>query len=266
MTWRWTWAKAQVTPAVVSGMVWLVVLALWPAAGGFWLLASIVVVACWISRPAMSLRFGARSMAADDREAVLAALVPLPTFRGRGQPELWVSDRLGVPALAPADHVLIFDQRLLGQVRRGATCDMEVCTHAARAFGLHSVYRSRAVAGVGCFTLPWQIVAAALRPLVARSRRSEASRFVWRARWLFVGLATLDLAGRGLWISVSLLMLAATATVAAPRWSLAWTERLTRMGENDAARHGFGSSEGGSTPPTGRPTPARRAANQVGRR
>lgn len=239
MSWKWTWARAQLTAVVASALVWLVVLALFPLAFAG-AIAAAVGVAGWTSRPGLWWRFGARRMTVADRDLVLAALVPVQALRGRGQPELLVSRRPG-PAIVAVGRRLVVGAALVDRLRRGEISDERFCGLAARALGLGPVHRSRLVAAAELFTLPWSVLAAIVQPAAHRARRLPLATASWHGRWLFLGLAVVDLVQRGLWVSVAMLVLVGIATVTTPCWNRAWAACQTSLAETEAERHGFGA-------------------------
>lgn len=252
MTWRWVWATSQVTPVMVSALLWLVILALAPAAVAVVILLSVVSVAGWNSSWLLRWRFGARRMPDADRDAVLRALVPVQALRGRNQPELWASRRLATSIIAPAQGRFVVGERLIGQVGRGQLTDEDLSRRAVRALSMAEVNASRLVASVEFFTLPWLLLAAVITPMRDRVVQVlPVSRFAWSVRWLFVGLAIADLGQRALWVPLVMLVLTAIATVTTPRANHAWAACLTQLADMEAKRHGFGPTrQSGANGPT----------------
>lgn len=84
--WRTRWALAQITGVLFSSAVWLVVLATSREAA----LAALIGGVLWLAlnRSPLVLRavLDARPAAPADREAVLRAIVPVASLRGRNQP------------------------------------------------------------------------------------------------------------------------------------------------------------------------------------
>ena len=78
LRWRARWALAQVTGILFSSVVWILVLASAPAWAFGALLAGVVFVLAFRTRPLLWLAFGARPAAPADRDAVLRAIVPPP--------------------------------------------------------------------------------------------------------------------------------------------------------------------------------------------
>ena len=242
MKWRAVWARSQIAPVVVSALLWLVILALEPAAAAVVMLLSVVAVAGWNACWALRWRFGARRMSDADRHAILRALVPVQALRGRHQPDLRVSRRLPTAIIAPSHGRLVLGERLIGQARQQQASDEELSRRTVRALGLIEVNSSRLVAAVYLFTLPWLMLAAITAPLRDRVVRVlPVSRFAWSIRWLFIGLAIADLGQRGLWVPLVMLALAAIATVTTPRANRAWTTCLEQLANRVAEHHGFGT-------------------------
>ena len=242
MTWRWVWARSRVTAVVVSALLWLVIVALAPAVVAVVFLLAVVAVASWDSSLVLRWRYGARHLPDVDRDAVLRALVPVQALRGRNQPDLWGSRRLGASVVAATRRHLVVGDRLVEQLRHGRVTDEQLSRLAVRALGAAEVNGSRFVASVEFLTFPWLLLVAVIMPISGRVVHFlPVSRFAWSARWLFVGLAAVDLGQRGLWVPLGMLVLAAIATVTTPRANRAWAVRLEQLADEEAERHGFGS-------------------------
>lgn len=229
MTWRGVWALAQVTGVLASAMVWLVLAAISSmVVAGYGLLA-VAVVAGWSTWPVLWWRYGARRVGAAEAEAVWRALVPLEWLRGRNQPRLWVGSRVDADVTVADPHQLVLSERLLAQVAAHTVADREVCRFVTRGYGLVEVHRSRLVAAVEVFCAPWALLAIVASTLAGPVATARPVRFAWRARWLFVTLAAVDLYGRGHWPGLVMLLLVAAATVTTPRWNRAWASRQTEL-------------------------------------
>lgn len=243
MTWRWVWARSRLTAIVASGMVWLVLLSLAPAFVATYVLLGGVAVAGWRTRGLLGWRFGARRIEAAQAESVWRALVPVEWLRGRNQPRLWTSARLGRCVVAPDQHQLVLGAMLLREVTQRRLADPEVRRVAVRAFAAAEVNRSRLVAAVEVWCAPWSLLATVARTVSLPVARIPLVEFAWRARWLFVALAAGDLYGRAHWPGLVMLALVAVATVTTPRWDRAWNKHQAAMA--DGLEHDHISTEPG---------------------
>ena len=174
MTWRATWAAAQITGVAVSSMVWLMLSALEPTIVAAVWLAGAVLVAMWPSRLAFRLRYGGRRVSPADRLMVLRAVAPVQQLRGRNQPEVRVTRRPGV-GLAVGPRCLVVSHNLLDGLRSHRVTDLQFATLAARSVGTLAVTESRLVAAVGV-VLPAVVVDGTTVPFGRRSRAPAGAR------------------------------------------------------------------------------------------
>lgn len=231
MSWRWVWFRSRITACAVSGMIWLIVACLAPAVIVGLLAVALVAVVGWRSDLLTRCRCGARRATSDDSAIVLRALVPVAGLRGRNQPSLYVSDHLGCDVRAVDARTLVVSGRLVGWIRDRRIADLAVCELVVRALALAPVQRSRLVAAVRLFCLPWMALAAVARPV---------GRLAHRLRplvWLFALMAAGDLYRRGEWVSIVLLVLVVVATVTTPRFDRAWAARRQAMADDAVRRH-----------------------------
>ncbi len=233
MTWRWVWARAQLTGVVASALVWLVLAALAPMFVAAYGLLAVAVVAGWSTGPVLWWRYGARRLGSVEAAAVWRALVPVEWLRGRNQPRLWVGSRVDADVVAADPQRLVLSERLVAHLAHLEVSDREVCQLVVCGFGLVEVNRSRLVAAGEVFCAPWALLAIVASTLAGPVAGRRLVGFAWRIRWLFVILAAIDLYGRGHWPGLVMLVLLAAATVTTPRWSRAWAIRRAEM----TARH-----------------------------
>lgn len=230
MSWRWVWLRSRITACAVSGIIWLIVACLAPALLLGLLAVAIVTIAGWRSDFMVRCRCGARRATDDEAALVLRVLVPIAGLRGRNQPGVWVSDRLGRDVRAIDERALLVRRRLVDLVRTGGIADLALCELVVRAFALAPpVERSRLVASVRLFCLPWTALAFVARP---------AGLLVGRLRplaWVFALLAVGDLYRRGDWFPIVLLALVVVATMTTPRVDRGWAARCQVMAD-DAVR------------------------------
>ena len=263
MTWRWVWARSRLTAIVASGLIWLVLLSLAPAFVATYVLLGGVAVAGWRTRGLLRWRFGARRIEAAQAELVWRALVPVGWLRGRHQPRLWASARLGRCVVAPDQHQLVLGARLLREISERQLADPEVRRLAVRALAAAEVNRSRLVAAVEVWCAPWSLLATAARALASPVAGIPLIRFAWRARWLFVALAAADLYGRADLPGLVMLVFVAIATVTTPRWDRAWNKHQLAMADGSEHEH-ISTAPGPSSAPSAAITSGqRRGVRQV---
>lgn len=243
MTWRVIWLRAQLTGIAVSCMVWLVLSALEPNLVALGWLAGAVVVAAWPTRLALRLRCGGRPIMANDRERVLRAVAPIRSLRGRRAPEVWVSRRRSV-GLIVGQHELVVSEKMLDGLRTRRLSDLHFATLTARAVGVAAVNRSRLVAAVELFCLPWSLVRRLGRHLQPKAPRRFVATHIQRCvAGLVLTVAAIDLYQRALWVSLVMVVLVGVVAVTTGRFNRAWAVRLGQMAEAEVRRSGLAPEE-----------------------
>lgn len=237
MTWRWVWLRSRLTAIVASALIWIVVLSLVPEVVAAFVLLGLGVVAGWRTRPLLWWRFGARRVSPAAAEAVWRALIPLAWLRGRNQPQLWSGNREPVDVLAVDARQLVLSERLLRQVAQQSVTDQDLRRLVVRAIAMADVNRSRAVAAVELFCLPWSILATVALVIARPVASLRLPVLAWRVRWLFVALAAVDLYRQEHWPGLVMLLLAAVATVTTPRWNRTWTSHQIALADAFEAGH-----------------------------
>lgn len=239
MTWRAIWLRAQLTGIAVSGMVWLVLSALEPNFVALAWLVGAALVAAWSSRLVFRLRCGGRLVSSSDRQVVLRAVAPIQSLRGRREPEVLVSSRRSI-GLVCGSRELAVGEKLLDGLRTHRISELQVATLAARSVGVAAVNRSRVVATVELFCLPWSLLQRLGRWLARQvpgpARMSRLQRWI---AWLVLGLAAVDLYQRALWVSLVMVVLVGVAAVTTGRFNRAWAVRLAQLAEAEVRRSGL---------------------------
>ena len=243
MTWRAMWLRAQLTGIAVSCTVWLVLSALVPSLVALGWLAGAVVVAAWPTRLALRLRYGGRPVIANDRETVLRAVAPIHSMRGRREPEVWVSRRRSV-GLIVGQHELVVSEKLLEGLQTRRVSDLQFATLTARAVGVAAVNRSRLVAAVELFCLPWSLVKRLGRHLQPKAPRRFFTSHIQRCvAGLVLIVAAVDLYQRASWVSLVMVVLVGVAAVTTGRFNRAWAVQLAQMAEAEVRRCGLAPEE-----------------------
>lgn len=231
MRWRWVWLRSRMTACAVSAVISLIAAGLAPIVMVGLLAGGIAAVVGWHSGLVLWCCYGARVARSDDATVVFRALVPLAALRGRNQPRLYVNGRPDSDVRAADERTLVVSRRLVGWIRDGRIADLAVCDLVVRALALAPVQRSRLVAAVRLFCLPWMVLAALGRPVSGVARRLRP------LVWLFALMAGCDLYRRGEWVAIVLLVLAVVATVTTPRFDRAWAARRHAITEDAVRRH-----------------------------
>lgn len=231
MRWRWVWLRSRMTACAVGAVIWLIAACFARAVVVGLLAVGVVTVVGWHSGLVLWCCYGARVARSDDAAIVFRALVPLAALRGRNQPSIYVSGRLGCDVRAVDERTLVVSRRLVGWIRDGRIADLAVCDLVVRALALAPVHRSRLVAAVQLFCLPWTALATLGHPLSGVARRLRP------LVWLFALMAACDLYRRGEWVAIVLLVLAVVATVTTPRFDRAWAARRHAITDEAVRRH-----------------------------
>lgn len=224
------WLRSRLTACGVSAGIWLIVACLAPAVMVGLLAVAIMTVACWRSALVLRCRYGVRRASSDEAAIVLRALVPVAGLRGRNQPAIYVSNRVGCEVRAVDERAVVVSRRLVDWIRDGRIADLAVCELAVRSLALAPMQRSRLVAAVRLFCSPWTALAAVARPASGLARRLQP------LVWVFAAMAVCDLYRRGEWIATVPLLLVVVATVMTPRFDRAWAARRQAIADA-AVRH-----------------------------
>lgn len=242
MSWRWVWVRAQVPAWLMATYVVAVLLSVAPLALPAVVAAVVAAATWWNSSAVMWLRYGARR--ADDGVAArfLMLLVPIRSMRGRGQPRLWVADRMGgADCVMSGEHDLVVSLRLLRWALAGEVSQDRVCAVVAHAKGLRGVWGSRLAAATWVLGLPWRAVVVAGDAVRSRKALAAVAALAWRLRWPVGVVAVIQQVWAGRWpVAVSVAVLLALTWVV-PRWEAALSQRLASIGDRQAVVEGFGA-------------------------
>lgn len=244
MSWRARWAAAQITPVLVSSFVWLLFCGLISAT---WLAGVVgfaaVMVASRTSRAGLWIRFGVRPATATERDSMLAALGPVASLRGRGQPRVWVGlRRVDVHVVSPR-HLLI-NHRLLLDAAAARVSGGQVCAAACCTLGQSVPAGSAPVRAVELYCTPWRIINRVVGALSYTATRLPLVGFAWTIRPAVFVLAAVNAYTTGpvFWREVvaasvlTVLVLTYTTPVLRRRWE----SRLQELGDARVIAEGFG--------------------------
>lgn len=231
--WRARWALAQITGVIVSSALWIVLAASAREFTFAVLLGGVVFVAAYRTRLVLWLAFGARAASVADRDAVLRAIVPIASLRGRNQPRVLVAKgrrAVGWDVVVPSSKVLLVRASLLAEIKAGRISAAEVSTLVAHAFGQLPALGSRAVLAVEIYCLPWAITKAMADKVANRLARARLMSFSWKMRPVVFGLGLLDAVQHGRWEGVMPLIALAVLSYTTRPLDQAWTRKLDELG------------------------------------
>lgn len=241
--WRARWALAQITGVTVSSAFWIVLAASASEFASAVLLVGVIFVVAYRTRPVLWMAFGARPASVTDRDAVLRAIVPVASLRGRNQPSVFVARgrrAIGWDVVVPSPGVLLVSESVLDALRAGRVSDAEVSALVAHAFGQLPVLGSRAVLAVEIYCLPWTIAGAVARRVANRLARAPLMSFSWKLRPVVFGLGLLDAVQHGRWEAAIPLTVLAVLTYTTGPLDQAWTRKLDELGDRRVIDEGFG--------------------------
>lgn len=239
--WRATWAKAQITGLLFSTLVWIVVWGLSLLALVVSLVVGVAAVAGRNTRPMMWWRFGATPANDSERDAILAAIVPIASLRGRRQPTIWIGRRLGAGHIVmPTPGILVVSPELMRQVVSGQLTDRQTSAIVGEALGHSQVHDSTLVNAVDAYCLPWRIVQVLTGVARDIAGRHPLIRFSWKIRWIVFGLAAVDAYGNARWAALVGVILIATLSWTTDHFEQQWARRLQDLGDECAIAEGLG--------------------------
>lgn len=240
--WRARWALAQVTGVIASSAVWAIVLACSRESALGALVCGTAVVAGFGTRPSLWLLFGARPATAGDRAAVLRAIVPIVSLRGRNQPLVFVATgrrSAGWGVLATGRRRLLVSESMLASIKTGRISDEDASAQVAHAFGQLPALGSRGVLAVELYCLPWTIVEAVLSKVALLTAAVPLLSLSWRTRPVAFGLGLLDAVQHGRWEAAVPLLVLTVLTYTTGPLRRAWLRRLDELGDARVAAEGL---------------------------
>lgn len=239
--WRGTWARAQISGALFSSLVWIVVWGLSLQALVGILLVGVAAVAARNTRPMLWWRFGATPANDFQRDAMLAAIVPIASLRGRHQPSVWIGRRLGGDhVVMPTRAVLVVTPKVLRQVVGGQLTDRQTSAMVSQALGQSEVYDSTLVSAADAYCLPWRIVQVFTGVASQVAGRTPLMGFSWRIHWIVFGLAAIDAYRNARWAALVGLSLIAILSWTTGHFERQWARGLQDLGDQRAIVEGLG--------------------------
>lgn len=230
--WRGSWAAAQITGAIFSSFVWIVVWGLSLPALVVTAAIGVAVLITRNTRPMLWWRFVATPASAFERDTILTAIVPIPSLRGRHQPSVWIGRRIvGGQVVMPTSTILVVSPRFVGQVASGQLTDRQASAIISQALGVVEVVDSVLVNLLEAYCLPWrlvQVLVAMVRQFAARHRTLRIS---WSIRWLVFGVAIVDNYLNARWTAFVGVILIAALSWTTGFFQKRWDRRLQDLGD-----------------------------------
>lgn len=239
MSWRGRWLAAQIAPVVLSVAVWIVTVAAWPAVAGLIAIAVVVLTVVWNMPAGLWWRHGVRPVPEVVADQVWAALVPIRSLRGRGQPRLWWA-RWGVEMVTASDGHLVLSDTLVDQVAHRRIAGEKLAALLLHAIGCEPVNSSRMVAAVSGFCWPWLLATSLTRPVGRQARRLPLIGAAWSLRWIIFGIAIVQSWGERRWPALIGVVIITVLSAAGPRFSAAWENRAQQLGDDKVIAEGYG--------------------------
>jgi len=247
--WRMRWALAQVAGLLFSTVVWIMLLASAPQMVVGVALAGAVFVLTSRTRPVLLLAYGARPATPADRDALLRAIVPVPSLRGRNQPRVFVARgrrARGWDVTAIDLGTLLVSEATLSQITAGSMSDLQLSALVARRFGQLPALGSRFFLAVDLYCLPWTVVHTFATRISSARARVPLMSLAWRMRPVVFSLGLLDAAQHGRWGAAIPLIVLSVLTYTTGPLDRAWQRRLAELGDRRVEDEGLGSGAVGS--------------------
>lgn len=239
--WRGTWASAQITGVLFSCLVWIVVWGLSLPALVAILAIGVAAVAARNTRPMLWWRYGATHANDFQRGAMLTAIVPIASLRGRNQPTIWIGRRLGGgQVVMPSYTILVVSSEFLRRVVTGQLTDRQASAIVSQALGHCPVLNSTLVNAMDVYCLPWRFVQIVTGVVSEAAGRNPLFGFSWNIRWIVLGLAAVDAYRNGTWAAVVGVILIAILSWSTGHFDKRWSRKLQDLGDHRAIAEGLG--------------------------
>ncbi len=239
--WRVTWAKAQITGVVFSSLVWIVVAGLSIPALALILAVGTAALAGRNTRAMRWWRYGAMPANDFQREAMLAAIVPIASLRGRHQPAIWIGRRLGGGHFVmPSRTHLVVSPELLRQVVNGQLTDRKASAIVSQALGHCQVHNSTLVMVMNAYCLPWGFVQILTGVASRVAVRNPILGLSWKIRWIVFGAAAVDAYRNARWSALVGVFLIAVLSSTTSHFQRSWVRMFQDLGDQRAISEGLG--------------------------
>ena len=240
--WRGTWAAAQLTGAIFSSLVWIVV---WGLSLPALLVTAAIGIALVIgrnTRPMLWWRFGATPANDFQRDTMLTAIVPIASLRGRRQPSVWIGRRIiGAEVAVPSSSILLVSPRFVGQLANGRLTDRQASAIISQALGTVEVADSTLVNLLEAYCLPRRFVQVLIGTLSQSASRHATFRFSWKIRWIVFGVAIVDNYLNARWAAFVGVTLITVLSWTTGHFQKRWDRRCQDLGDQRAITEGLGT-------------------------
>lgn len=239
--WRGAWAASQITGVLFSSLVWIVVWGLSLPALVAMLVIGVTAVAGRDTRPMLWWRYGAVRASDFQRGAVLTAIVPIASLRGRNQPIIWIGRRLGGgQVVMPSCTILVVSSEFLRRVVTGQLTDRQASAVVSQALGHCPVHSSTLVNAMDAYCLPWRFVQIVTGVVSGVAARNPVFGFSWKIRWIVFGLAAVDAYRNARWAAFVGVVLIAILSWSTGPFDKRWIRELEDLGDHRAVAEGLG--------------------------
>ncbi len=239
--WRGAWARAQITGVLFSSLVWIVVWGLSLPALVAMLAIGVAAVAARNTRPMLWWRYGAAPANDFQRGAMLTAIVPVASLRGRNQPAIWIGRRLGGGhVVMPSYTNLVIGPEFLRRVLSGQLKDRQASAIVIQALGCSQVHNSTQVNALEAYCLPWRFLQILTGVVRGVAGRNPVFGFSWKIRWIVFGLAAVDAFRNARWAALVGVILIAILSWSTGHFGRRWIRELQDLGDHPAVAAGFG--------------------------
>lgn len=239
--WRGSWARAQITGALFSSLVWIVVWGLSLSALVVMLAVGIALVIGRNSRALLWWRLGARPANDFERDTVLTAIVPIVSLRGRRQPSIWIGRRIGRgDVVMPSSTVLVVRPEFFRRVAGGQLTDRQASAVVSHALGQHLANNSVLVNAVDLYCLPWRVARLFISAASHVAGRIPIVDFAWKMRWVVFTAAAVDAYRSQRWAGLSGVLIIAVLSWSTGHFQNRWAQLLQDLGDQRAIAEHLG--------------------------
>jgi len=241
-SWHGTWARAQITGALFSSLVWIIVCGLSLPALVAILAIGVAAVAARDTRPMLWWRFGARPANDFQRDAILRSIVPIASLRGGRQPSIWIGRQIaGCSAAMPTRSDLVVSPEFVRHVINGQLPGRQASVIVSQALGQYQVHCSTLVNAIEAYCLPWRFVQITNSVVSQVVHRNPILGFSWTIRWIVFGAASIDSYRNGRWAALIGAILIAVLSWSTGHFQNRWLRTLQDLGDQQAVSEGLGS-------------------------
>lgn len=228
---------------IISGLLWLMVVALLPTevAVGFltgMLAISVVVASGAAEGLAVRILYAARRPTPFEAGRLEAPLQLVASRSGVEDVRVLVST-LGVPVGCAGRRHVILHREVVDAFRVGRLSDAEVAALLAHGVGRLRCGQPHLDLLVTLGTLPWELVRGVVAGVGRRLAWVPLGDFAWRTRFVVGSIAVILEAQAGRWPSPIVIAVFIALSYLLPRWRHAWRRHQCQVADRHAAELGF---------------------------